>query len=147
MMKSILRWWVVLGLAASSFAQTASTPKNKKVTAKDVEELRDALSAQQRQIEQLRQQLAQRDQAWQQALQQIQQSQSTASSAQAKADQAYDLASQQQTAVAGIKTDVNDVKENAANTALSFQDTQKRVTDLENPLAIRYKGVTITPGG
>ncbi len=146
-MKSILRWWVVLGLAASSFAQTASTSKNKKVTAKDVEELRDALSAQQRQIEQLRQQLAQRDQAWQQALQQLQQAQSTANSAQAKADQASQAASQQQMALAGLKTDVNDVKQNAANTALSLQETQKSVADLENPLAIRYKGVTITPGG
>jgi hypothetical protein len=143
-MKSILRWWVVLGLAASSFAQTT----NKRVTAKDVDELKNALSAQQRQIEQLRQQLAQRDQGLQQQLQQIQQqSQAAAGAAQAKADQAAQEASQQQQAVADLRTDVNDVKQNATNTALSLQETQKSVADLGSPLAIHYKGITITPGG
>jgi hypothetical protein len=143
-MKSILRWWVVLGLVASSFAQTT----NKRVTAKDVDELKNALSAQQRQIEQLRQQLAQRDQALQQQLQQIQQqSQAAASAAQAKADQAAQEASQQQQAVADLRTDVNDVKQNATNTALAMQETQKAVGDLASPLAIHYKGITITPGG
>jgi hypothetical protein len=148
-MKSILRWLVVLGLVANSLAQTAmtSTPKNQRVTAKDVEELREALSAQQEQINQLRQQLAQRDQAWQQALQQAQQAQSTATAAQAKADQASQQAGQQQQAVSDLKADVSDVKQNAANAALNLQETQKSVADLENPLAIRYKGVTITPGG
>ena len=143
-MKSILRWWVVLGLVASSFAQTT----NKRVTAKDVDELKNALSAQQRQIEQLRQQLAQRDQAMQQQLQQIQQqSQAAASAAQAKADQAAQEANQQQQAVADLRTDVNDVKQNATNTALSLQETQKTIGDLGSPLAIHYKGITITPGG
>jgi hypothetical protein len=143
-MKSILRWWVVLGLVASSFAQTT----NKRVTAKDVDELKNALSAQQRQIEQLRQQLAQRDQALQQQLQQIQQqSQAAASAAQAKADQAAQEANQQQQAVADLRTDVNDVKQNATNTALAMQETQKAVGDLASPLAIHYKGITITPGG
>jgi hypothetical protein len=118
------------------------------VTAKDVEELKNALSAQQRQIEQLRQQLAQRDQALQQQLQQVQQqSQAAASAAEAKADQAAQQASQQQQAVADLKTDVNDVKQNATNTALSLQETQKSVADLGSPLAIHYKGITITPGG
>ena len=28
-----------------------------------------------------------------------------------------------------------------------LQDTQKRVGDLESPLAIHFKGITITPGG
>ena len=143
-MKSILRWWVVLGLVASSFAQTT----NKRVTAKDVDELKNALSAQQRQIEQLRQQLAQRDQALQQQLQQLQQqSQSAASAAEAKADQAAQQASQQQQAVADLRSDVNDVKQNATNTALSLQETQKSVADMGSPLAIHYKGITITPGG
>ena len=35
----------------------------------------------------------------------------------------------------------------SANTVEGLQDTQKRVGDLESPLAIHFKGVTITPGG
>jgi len=147
-MKSILRWWVALALVASSFAQTATTSKSKKITAKDVDELRQAVEAQQKQIEQLRQQLSQRDQAWQQQLQQVQQqSQATANAAAAKADQAAQQASQQQAAVSALTTDVNDVKQNAANAALALQETQKSVADLESPLAIHFKGITLTPGG
>jgi len=44
----------------------AATPTQPAVTVQDVQSLRDALAAQQRQIEQLQQQLQQRDQAWQQ---------------------------------------------------------------------------------
>ena len=47
-----------------------------------------------------------------------------------------------------MKTDVTDLKQNATNAALSLQETQKNIKDqLESPLAIHYKGVTITPGG
>ena len=146
-MKSILRWWVALGLVASCFAQTATTSKSKKITAKDVDELRQAVEAQQKQIEQLRQQLSQRDQAVQQQLQQVQQAQAAANAASAKADQAAQQASQQQAAVSALTTDVNDVKQNAANAALALQETQKSVANLESPLAIHFKGITLTPGG
>jgi hypothetical protein len=146
-MKSILRWWVALGLVASCFAQTATTSKTKKITAKDVDELRQAVEAQQKQIEQLRQQLSQRDQAMQQQLQQVQQAQAAANAASAKADQAAQQASQQQQAVSDLRTDVNDVKQNSANAALALQETQKSVANLESPLAIHYKGITLTPGG
>jgi len=155
-MKSVLRWSVVLLTVVASLAQTQTTttgtPKKKtraaEVTARDVQELKDALAAQQQQIEQLRRQLAQRDQAWQQAQQQFQQAQSAATAAQAKADQAAQEAGQQQQAVSELKSDVSDMKQNAANAALSLQETQKNIrSELESPLAIRYKGITITPGG
>jgi hypothetical protein len=156
-MKSVLRWSVVLFLTAFSLAQTQTTtkaPAKKRtaraaaVTAKDVQELKDALSAQQQQIEQLRQQLAQRDQAWQQAQQQGQQAQSAAAAAQAKADQAAQAAAQQQASVSELKSDVSDMKQNAANAALSLQETQKNIrSELESPIALHFKGITITPGG
>jgi hypothetical protein len=154
-MKSVFRWWVVVTLAASSLAQTATTGTAKKkttraaaVTATDLQELKNALATQQHQIEQLRQQLAQRDQAWQQAQQQLQQAQSAAAAAQAKADQAAQEAGQQQQAVSDLKTDVTDMKQNATNAALSLQETQKSIrSSLESPIALHYKGITITPGG
>jgi len=154
-MKSVLRLCVVLLCATALLAQTSGATKAKKkatksavVTAQDIQSLRDALAAQQRQIEQLQQQLAAKDQAAQQAQQQAQQAQATASDAQSKASAAASQANEQQAAVTELKTDVTDLKANATNTALSLQETQKNVKDaMESPLAIHYKGVTITPGG
>ena len=43
---------------------------------------------------------------------------------------------------------MGDLKQNVTNTALSLQETQKNVqSSLESPLALHYKGITITPGG
>ena len=153
-MKSVLRWWVVLIFAATSLAQTATPTASKKKTAKttvtadDVQELKNALAAQQQQIQQLREEMRKRDAALEQAQQQMQQAQTAAAAAQAKADQAASQASQQQQAVSDLKTDVSDMKQNATNAALSLQETQKNIqSSLESPLAVHYKGITITPVG
>lgn len=154
-MKSVLRWWVILLLIGTSLAQTATTTTKKKkaarepmTTAKEVQDLKDAIAAQQQQIQQLRDQMQQRDAALQQAQQQVQQAQQAAEAAQAKAEQAAQEASQQQQAVSNLKTDVSDIKQNATNAALSLQETQKSIkSSLENPVALHYKGIEITPGG
>jgi len=154
-MKPVLRWCVVVFFAVSSLAQTSTTTTAKKksttaaaVTARDVQELKDALAAQQQQIQQLKEEMRRRDAALQRAQEQMQQAQAAASEAQAKADQAAAQASQQQQAVSDLKTDVSDIKQNATNAALSLQETQKNIrSSLENPIAIHYKGITITPGG
>jgi len=154
-MKCVLRWCVVLLLAASSLAQTA--PAKKKTTTKaatgsvsaaDVQALKDALAAQQQQIRELKSEMQRRDAALQQAQQQMQDAQAAAAAAQAKANQAAQTASQQQQAVSDLKTDVSDMKQNATNAALSLQETQKNIKDsLESPTALHYKGITITPVG
>ncbi len=155
-MRLVLRWCVVLLLAASSLAQTA--PAKKKTTTKtaatgtvsaaDVQALKDALAAQQQQIHELKVEMQRRDAALQQAQQQMQDAQSAAAAAQAKADQAAQQASQQQQVVSDLKTDVSDIKQNATNAALSLQETQKNIqSSLENPVALHYKGITITPVG
>ena len=46
-----------------------------------------------------------------------------------------------------LKSDVTDLKTNATNSALTLQETQKRMEELESPLALHFKGITITPGG
>src|ERR1700735_4064857 len=47
-----------------------------------------------------------------------------------------------------VKSDVADLKTNVTNTALSLQETQKTVsTAQDSPIALHYKGITITPGG
>jgi len=148
---------IVLALAALtasvwSQTDTASKPAKKKraaaadaaqpaVTAAEVQALRDALAAQQKQIEQLSEQLQQSRQAWQQT-------QAAVANAATKADTAQTTATDQQQTVVALKSDVADLKTNVTNTALTLQDTQKTIRDeLESPLAIHFKGVTITPGG
>src|SRR5258708_40009119 len=46
-----------------------------------------------------------------------------------------------------LKSDVTDLKTGDTNSALDLQETQKRIGELESPLAIHFKGITITPGG
>jgi len=154
-MRLVLRWCVVLLLAASSLAQTA--PAKKKTTTKtatgtvsaaDVQALKDALAAQQQQIRELKSEMQRRDAALQQAQQQMQDAQSAAAAAQAKADQAVQQAGQQQQAVSDLKSDVSDIKQNATNAALSLQETQKNIqSSLESPATLHYKGINITPVG
>lgn len=142
-------------LSAGAWAQTAAsaTPPPKKkhkpaaaapaapaVTAADVQALKDALAAQQLQIQALQDELHHKDQASQQA-------QAAAADAAAKADAAQAQASQQQQAVVQLKTDVADLRTNVTNTAVTVQETQKAVSALDSPIALHYKGVTITPGG
>ncbi len=152
-MRSAMRFCAILLLVTAAVAQTstAKKPPKKKaapVTAADVQALKDAvasqqaaLAQQQQEIQQLKDQLSHKDQA-------VQQAQSAASDAASKADAAQAAATQQQQSVTELKSDVTDLKSNAANTATTLQETQKVVREAtESPLALHYKGITITPGG
>jgi hypothetical protein len=152
-MKSAWKLCAITFLATSLVAQTSTAPKPKKskpatITAADVQALKDAiasqqaaLAAQQQQIQALMDEVHRKDQA-------VQQAQSTATDAAGKADAAQAEAAQQQQAVVLLKNDVSDLKTNVTNTALTVQETQKNVNAaLESPLALHYKGITITPGG
>ncbi|HYY68252.1 MAG TPA: hypothetical protein VE734_00835 [Terriglobales bacterium] len=148
---------VVLLMAGSLLAQSnpaASSPASKRrnaaaassqpagVLADEVKELRDRLDAQQQRIQALTQQLQSRDSAIEHLQQQMATFQATATQAAANADPppAAELNA--------LKSDVSDLKMNATNIALSVQEEQKRVNEMvESPLALHYKGVSITPGG
>lgn len=155
-MKSAWRLCLILFLTTGLLAQTATTdatakPARKKAaqtTAADVQALKDAIAAQaaalaqqQKEIEQLQEQLHQKDQA-------VQQAQTAASDAASKADAAQSQSQSQQQQVTTLQNDVSDLKTNMANTVSTVQETQKNVNDaIANPLALHYKGITITPGG
>lgn len=151
-MKSAGILCAIMFLAASLAAQTSKAPKPKKakatITAADVQELKDAiaaqqaaLAAQQQQIQALTDELHRKDQA-------VQQVQSVATDAATKAAAAQAQATQQQQAVVNLKSDVSDLKTNVSNTVLSVQETQKNIHEaLESPMALHFKGITITPGG
>jgi hypothetical protein len=162
-MKHVMALALAFALVVGAFAAPApqdtaagtSTTKKKaaaKTSAPSVSsqltDMKQAIDAQQKQIQQLIQQVQSRDAAIQQLQQQVGQAQSAAGQAAQKADTAASEAAQQQQDVAAVKTDVTDLKQNATNAALSLQETQKNIqSSLESPLAIHYKGVTITPGG
>ena len=134
---------LLLLVTASAFAQSS--------TSSELKELKDAIAAQQQQIQQLQQQVQSRDAAIQQLQQQVGQAQAAANQAQSAAQSALGGEKKEgtlsQEEFNGLQHDVTDLKAVSANTVEGLQDTQKRVSDLESPLAIHYKGVTITPGG
>jgi hypothetical protein len=150
----------LLGLPVFVYAaqgqQTATTPATTKRTksrqpssaatvAHRLDEMQRAIEAQQQQIQELRQQVQTRDAEIQQWQQQSGQAQSTAGQAEQKADTALSQANQQQQTITTTHNEVSDLKDTVANTALTLQETQKSLS--ESPLAIRYKGISITPGG
>jgi len=160
---------------ANGWAQTSdsATPAPKKknthvaapsaITAADVQSLKDALAAQQKQIQQLSEQLQQAQQNWQRA-------QSTATEAATRATVAAVQASQEQQTVSELKSDLADLKsvkytpgndavlKNAVWTVQdsmlqdplqkpSGESTQVFDPRMESPITIRFRGINITPGG
>jgi hypothetical protein len=158
-MKRILAQVLLLAFMGSTMIapaqETTAKPKARKApkastpsVASQLKTMSEAIEAQQKQIEELRQQVQTRDQAVQQLQQRLDQSQAATSQAQARADAASAEASKQEQSVTDLRGDVNDLKQNASTTALSLQETQKSIKDaIESPLAIHYKGITLTPGG
>ena len=151
-MKPVGKLCTIIFLATVTLAaQTSTSPRPKKsrpVTAAEVQALKDALAAQQaaiatqeQQIRALQDELRRRDQS-------VQQAQAAAADASGKAEAAQSQASQQQQSVTELKSEVTDLKGTVGNTVMSLQETQKSVArGSESPLAIHYKGITITPGG
>ena len=127
-------------------ARKKTAPKGPTVSAQ-LSEMKQAIDAQQQQIKQLSDLVETRDQKIQQLEQRLDQSQSVATQAQTKADTAVAQTAEEQQTVMALKSDVTDLKTSATNSALTLQETQKRMGELESPLAIHYKGITITPGG
>ena len=134
-------------MTCSVFAQTQdgqTKPKAqhkgsaKSVFPNDIQELKDAVAAQQEQIKQLQQQISTRDQAIQQLQNEVKNI-PTPPAPPAPTDYGPDIN--------GLQGDVKDLKAQDVNTAETLTETQKRIGELESPTAIHYKGVTITPGG
>jgi hypothetical protein len=139
----------------TSTATTTKTTARKRPVAKragpsvsdQLNEMKQAIDAQQQSIRQLTDLVQSRDQKIQQLEQRLDQSQAAATQAQTKADTAVAQSTEEQQTVMALKSDVTDLKTTATSSAMNLQETQKRIGDLESPLAIHYKGITITPGG
>jgi len=138
--------------ASSSGAAQGIKKKTPKAAAPTISsqltELKLAIEAQQQQIQSMGQQIQSRDQRIQQLEQRLDQSQAAATAAQAKADSAASQTAEQGQTVTALKGEVTDLQSNSTNVALTLQETQKTVREqFESPVAIHYKGITITPGG
>jgi hypothetical protein len=157
-MKRFSTFALSLALVSSLFlaeAQDTSKGTKKKASgpsvAQQLAEMKRAIEAQQQQINAMGQQLQSRDQRIEQLEQKLGQSQTAVTQAQAKADSASSQTAEQGKTVATLSNDVTDLKQNTTNMAQTLQDTQKSVKEekeeIESPLAIHFKGVTLTPGG
>ena len=144
--------YVSLAQQTATTTTTTTTKKHKAVHKKpagptvteQLEELRHSVQQENDQIQTLQQQVQQRDST----IQQLQQSVTQAQSAASQAQQAAQAASQQnQQQLQTVQTDLADLKTVTTNSVTTLQETQKRIVDIENPTAIHYKGVTLTPGG
>lgn len=136
-----------------SGASTKSSSGKGNVSAR-LEVMEKALEVQQKQILYLENELKGRDAQLQQLQQQITQTQQQVSQTQAtvkEAVQESESASAKSAPVEQldqVKKDVDDLKGNASAMALNLQETQRNTREqVESPLALHFKGVTITPGG
>ncbi len=160
-MKPILWFSALLLVVGSAMAQTdasraAAAPKSPpkkavspaRVSAKDVQELRDALAAQQKQSEEQRQQLEQLKSQLQQLLDATQQGSANAQKVQGTAEQAQATATQAQQSAAEAQRQADQVSSSVTEgkTALALvdkqsQDENKKLSALQEALGrFRFVG-------
>jgi len=128
--------------AASAAPKVAAEPVN--TTREELRELKQMLLQQQQQINEMRQAMQARDAQMQQTQQQLQQAQSAAAGAQQKAAAVQVESAEQAQAT---KEEADSVKDTLASTISTIQADQKKMSAMESPEKLHYKGITITPGG
>ncbi len=166
-MKQVFAIALLVAMPAGVLAQTDATTSQQKSSARpsaaasssnEIQKLKeavaaqtDAIAAQQQQIQMMQQQIQSRDQAIQTLQKRVDQADSAASQAQQAAQSASNGEKKEGEISAGdfsaLQHDVTDLKAANASTVESLTATEKRVGDLESPLAIHFKGITLTPGG
>jgi hypothetical protein len=113
-----------------------------------MEELRQALQAQQEQLQMLKEELAKRDREIEAAREAAASANSRATEATAKATEAVNSTAEVKATQANLNSTVSSLKtsNDALNSTVStMAGNQDKGSD--EPIAIRYKGITITPGG
>jgi hypothetical protein len=167
-MKALLRVSVLTLAATITVAQTDSRPASGRKTssrpaasAKEVQDLRDALAAQQQQMEAQRQQVDQLKSQLQQLLDATQQANAAAQKGQGSADQAQSTAAQAQQSAAEAQRLADEASSRAAEakTALSLVDSRaqeqdKRLSAVQDLLSrlrftgdVRIRGENFTQSG
>ncbi|HEY6413672.1 MAG TPA: hypothetical protein VIX42_08290 [Edaphobacter sp.] len=115
-------------------------------TQRELRELREQMLSQQEQINSLKTALADRDAKLATVQQSAQGAEASAAAANAKAESISSSVSANTDAVATLNGTVTDIKNTNVGIAQTISDTKKDINAaIENPLAIHYKGISITP--
>jgi hypothetical protein len=126
-----------------------SSAKSDAAIAAELEELRQALQSQQEQLSLLKEELAKRDRQIDEAREAAAAANARATEASSKATEAVNSGAEVKTTTSTLNNTVTDLAaSNAAlKTTVATQQAEEKKASEEGPSAIRYKGVTITPGG
>jgi hypothetical protein len=137
---------------ATTPAKTTSTRVARKKapaeteTQRQLRELREQMLSQQEQIDSLKTALADRDAKLATVQQSAQGAEASAAAANAKAESISSSVSSNSEAVSTLNSTVTDLKSTNVGLAQTISDTKKEINAaIESPLAIRYKGISITP--
>jgi len=117
--------------------------------AEELEELRQTLQSQQEQLQMLKEELAKRDRQIDEAREAAAAANSRAAEASSKAIEAMNSTAEVKSTAASLSTTVTGLKASneGLKTAVTTEQAQVSKATEEGPASIRYKGITITPGG
>lgn len=121
--------------------------KTESAIAAELEELRQALRAQQEELQALKEELAKRDRQMDETREAAATANARAAEASSKATEAVNATAEVKSTEAALNTTVSNLKASNAALATSVGATSQEANKEEGPAAIRYKGITITPGG
>jgi hypothetical protein len=134
--------------ASGSAAKPAAkaTAKTNEEIAAQLEELRQAMQAQQEQLQLLKEELAKRDRQIEEAREAAAAANAHATEATTKATEAVNTSSEVKSTATALNSSVNNLE--ASNAAMKSAVLAQGGSDPEKgPSSIRYKGITLTPGG
>jgi hypothetical protein len=136
--------------AAPAKPKAAAKPsKNDAAIAAELEELRQTLQSQQEQLTLLKEELAKRDRQIDEAREAAAAANSRATEANTKAVEAVNTSAEVKGATSSLNSTVSNLAASNAvlkTTVATAQAEEKKASE-EGPVAIRYKGITLTPGG
>jgi hypothetical protein len=134
-------------------AKPAKAPKKAEkgeaALASQIEELRQALEAQQEELQLLKEELAKRDRQIDEAREAAASANARASEASTKAAEAVNTSAEAKSTTATLNTTVAEVKasNDAIRTTVANNEGQEKKNAEEGPTTIKFRGISITPGG
>jgi hypothetical protein len=133
--------------AAKAKAKAAEAAEAK--FAAELEELRQTLQAQQEQLQLLKEELAKRDRQIDAARDAAAEANVRAAEASSKATEAVSTSAEVKSAASSLNSTVSDLKvsNESLRTTVATAQADAKKADETGPASIRYKGITITPGG
>lgn len=134
---------------AAPAAKAKKADKTDAAIAAQLEELRQALQSQQEQLQMLKEELAKRDRQIDEAREAAAAANARAAEATTKAVEAVNTTAEVKSAAATLNSTVSDLKASneVLKTTVAKEQADAQKSSDEGPTAIRYKGITITPGG